>query len=68
MNNLLSYPNHTTIFHHQKGILKDGLFFIDGNHKYLAIVDKKVYDLHHYLFDNLPNNVLIYPFVAKESN
>ena len=68
MNNLLSYPNHTTIFHHQKGILKDGLFFIDANHKYLAIVDKKVYDLHHYLFDNLPNNVLIYPFVAKESN
>ena len=68
MNNLLSYPNHTTILHHQKGILKDGLFFIDANHKYLAIVDKKVYDLHHYLFDNLPNNVLIYPFVAKESN
>lgn len=68
MNNFLSYPNHTTIFHHQKGILKDGLFFIDANHKYLAIVDKKVYDLHHYLFDNLPNNVLIYPFVAKESN
>ena len=68
MNNLLSYPNHTTIFHHQKGILKDGLFFIDANHIYLAIVDKKVYDLHHYLFDNLPNNVLIYPFVAKESN
>lgn len=68
MNNVINYPNNTTIFHHEKGILKNGLFFVKTNCKYLIIVDKNVYDMHDYLFKNIPDNLLIYPLNATENN
>ncbi len=74
MNNLnktpkhLNYPNINTLLIHEKGLLKNGFFFIEENKKYLFVIDENVYKLHQNIFVNLSNNVIIYLFNACEEN
>ena len=68
MDKYLNYPNHQTLLHHQKGILNNGLFFIEDNKKYLIIVDENVYTLHNRLFQYNNSNIFTYLVKAVEEN
>lgn len=64
----INYQNHKTLLIHEKGLLKNGFFFIEDNIKYLFVVDKNILKIYQDLFTNLPSNVLVYSFDAYEAN
>lgn len=68
MTKYLNYPNHQTLLQHQKGILKNGLFFIEEGKKYLIIVDENVYNLHNQIFHFSNPFVFTYRLIACEEN
>lgn len=68
MTKCLNYPNHQTMLYHQKGILDNGLFFIEENKKYLLIVDETVYTLHNKLFQHNNPNIFTFLIQATEEN